>query len=110
MAPIQAGYVLTEVNRRGLGAMMVGTPDEILKLICGRLLRSMIFSGIPRSDLWPVGTDIEDYNNFPVSPSSNNQWLNEYNNHVDFLFRKYPALRLVIVFLFSSPFAARVSH
>lgn len=92
--------MLTEVNRRALGSMMFDTPHEILKLICGRLLRAMITTGISRSDLWPVDADAEDYNRFPVLPLSNNQWLKEYNDYVDSLFVKYPGL--VMVFLSSS--------
>jgi hypothetical protein len=66
--------------------MVLEEQNEILRIICGQLLKALIASQIPKKDLWPVGTDKKQYDGFPISSQTDKHWNNAFQAYVDQLF------------------------
>jgi hypothetical protein len=88
---------LTQMMRRKLGAMVIEEDNEILRIICGQILKNLLTSDIVPKDLWPVNTDPEYYNEFPVSSQNGKHWGNEFQAYIDRLFES-PELSTRCVF------------
>jgi hypothetical protein len=66
--------------------MVVKEKNEILRVICGQILKVLADAEIPLEDLWPVGTDPVIYSGFPPSTQSGNSWNRAFQSYVDSLF------------------------
>lgn len=66
--------------------MVVGEQNEILRIVCGQLLKALMAWDIPKSDLWPVGTDPACYTGFPGLSQSEKHWNKAFQTYVDELF------------------------
>lgn len=66
--------------------MVVGEQNEILRIICGQLLKALMAWDVPKRDLWPIGTDKKHYDRFPASSQSDKHWNNAFQTYIDELF------------------------
>ncbi|QSZ35359.1 hypothetical protein DSL72_008229 [Monilinia vaccinii-corymbosi] len=72
-----------EDTRRSIGPLVLNEGNEILRLICGQLVRDLLNSDILPEELWPVGTDKKDYDNFPTELQSRSSWKTQFQEWVD---------------------------
>jgi hypothetical protein len=63
--------------------MVLEDQNEILRITCGQLLKTLMGWGILRENLWPVGTDSTHYKNFPVLSQSEKHWNNAFQTYID---------------------------
>ncbi|RAL63033.1 hypothetical protein DID88_004118 [Monilinia fructigena] len=72
-----------EDTRRSIGPLLLNEGNEILRLICGQLVRDLLNSDILPEELWPVETNKEAYENFPVELQSQSRWKTQFQHWVD---------------------------
>jgi hypothetical protein len=66
--------------------MLAEEPDEILRLICGRIMRA---SEIEPEHFWPPGTESKLYNDFPKLPQDDAKWDRLFQDYVGEIFQQY---------------------
>lgn len=71
------------VSRRGLGTMLLEEKNEILRVICGRIIALLVDFGIPRHNLWPVTTKGHLYSKFPETKPNGSQWDIKFQDYLD---------------------------
>ncbi|KAB8302073.1 hypothetical protein EYC80_005524 [Monilinia laxa] len=72
-----------EDTRRSIGPLLLNEGNEILRLICGQLVRDLLNSDILPEELWPVETNKEAYENFPVKLQSQSRWKTQFQHWID---------------------------
>ena len=77
------GNLLTRTQRRKLGALVLTGQSEVIRIICGYLIRSMLEGEIAPEHLWPIGCDKKLYENFPLSTQTNAGWNRRFHKYVD---------------------------
>jgi hypothetical protein len=75
---------------------MVKEENEIVRSICGRLVRITEAAGLPVDSLWPINYDKHLYEGFP-STKRHISWSQQYIDYVDKLIQNAkPALSVNI--------------
>ncbi|KAI9644021.1 hypothetical protein NHQ30_007373 [Ciborinia camelliae] len=69
--------------RRSIGPSVISEGNEIVRLICGQLLKALLNSDILPEELWPVGTNKKDYETFPTESQSQSGWKSLFQKWVD---------------------------
>ncbi|RFU26177.1 hypothetical protein B7463_g10170, partial [Scytalidium lignicola] len=77
-----------EETRRQLGMLILHEDNEVIRIICGEIVRSMINSGTPLETLWPSAIDKSIYAEFPSAPVPMVKWFRVFQNYVDNLWQK----------------------
>lgn len=62
---------------------MIEESDELVRVICGQLVRDLNTSGLPLAVLFPTNYDEKLYNDFPPSTQGNTSWGALFDNYVD---------------------------
>jgi hypothetical protein len=75
-------------HRRNIGQAVVEEVDEILRMIYGQLMRTLLIADIPLQDLFPVNFKEELYAGFPVSTEDGFGWGGSFQKYVDRLYDK----------------------
>lgn len=77
--------ITNDRRRRTLGTMLSMEPNDIIRIICGQLIKELVDAEVPRQDLWPTDTREEIYEGFPDSSQSGrwNQLFHTYLDKVD---------------------------
>ena len=70
--------------------MILNEGTEILRLICGQLLRALLNSDVLPEELWPVQTAEKDYEDFPTTSQSQSGWKNKFQEWVDNIWPNSP--------------------
>jgi hypothetical protein len=63
--------------------LIVDEEDEILRMICGQLVRMLLTCDIAIDELWPDDASEKDYNEFPVASQSQKGWKAKFQSWVD---------------------------
>lgn len=73
------------MRRRNLGTMLSEEGNDILKIICGQVIKELVDAEVPREYLWPADTNDLVYKAFPDSSQSGrwNQLFNTYLDNID---------------------------
>lgn len=66
--------------------MVVEEGNEILRIICGRIIKVLLTWDIALKDLWPIDAGPELYAEFPLSSQEDKHWSNAFQAYVDQLF------------------------
>jgi hypothetical protein len=66
--------------------MVVEEGNEILRIICGQILKVLLTWDIALKDLWPINTDPKLYAEFPISSQKDKHWSNAFQAYMDQLF------------------------
>src|SRR4051812_37226248 len=74
---------LTITHRRSIGPLIVNEEDEILRMICGQLVKVLLTCDIEIDELWPDDAAEKDYKDFPVTSQSQEGWKAEFQTWVD---------------------------
>lgn len=77
------GPLLIGTQRRKLGDLVLMEQSEVIRIICGYLIRSMLKGEIAPEHLWPIGYDKKLYENFPLSTQTNAGWNKRFHEYVD---------------------------
>lgn len=62
--------------------MVLEERDELLRKICGVLIRHLIMAEVPRKDLWPSDVDAEIYSLFPAVSQGDSHWNLQFNDFI----------------------------
>jgi hypothetical protein len=62
--------------------MLSGESNEIIRTICGQLIKEMLSAGIAKEHLWPQETDKQIYEAFPDA-SQPGGWNQNFQTYVD---------------------------
>ena len=62
--------------------MVVTGSDEILKIICGQLIKVLVDANVPLEDLWPPDANEDVYQGFPDS-SQLGSWNQHFQSYLD---------------------------
>lgn len=73
--------------------MVVEEGNEILRIICGQILKVLLTWDIELKDLWPIGANPKLYDEFPLSSQEDKHWSNAFQAYIDQLFNS-PGLSL----------------
>ncbi|RDL40039.1 uncharacterized protein BP5553_00018 [Venustampulla echinocandica] len=74
-----------EESRRRIGQLITQETNEILRIICGRLIRVMHEYGTELGDLWPVTANQQVYQGFPETLGDSG-WEQKFQNYIDDVF------------------------
>jgi hypothetical protein len=66
--------------------MVLKEPNEIIRMICGQIITSLIHSGVMLEHLWPVHIDKQLYAGFPITSHSSRGWNQQFQNYMDSAF------------------------
>ncbi|CZR51023.1 uncharacterized protein PAC_00898 [Phialocephala subalpina] len=72
-----------ESIRRNIGQLILEETNEIVKIICGSLVRNLHDAGVALQDLWPVGADKILYESFPPSTQTGHGWNTKFQDYID---------------------------
>lgn len=72
--------------------MLVGEVDEILQLVCGQIMNTLLLGGCERVSLWPRSTHFDDYQGFPVQ-SELQQWKLAFQRYLDAIWMRHATQR-----------------
>jgi hypothetical protein len=78
---------------------MVKEENEIVRSICGRLVRTIEAAGLPVDSLWPIDYDKGLYEGFP-STERDISWSQQYIDYVDKLIQNAEPASSVNPFLY----------
>lgn len=65
---------------------MVEEGNEILRIICGQILKVLLTWDISLKDLWPINADPKLYAEFPASSQKDKHWSNAFQAYIDQLY------------------------
>ncbi|EPE28080.1 hypothetical protein GLAREA_04871 [Glarea lozoyensis ATCC 20868] len=69
--------------RQQLGPFLKAENNEILRIICGEIIRVLGGAGVQIESLWPAGTSKDALTNFPTCTSQNNSWSKQFQAYLD---------------------------
>jgi hypothetical protein len=64
--------------------MILGENDEILRVICGQVLK-VTAAELPKHIMWPVETASATYESFPAESQHNQAWRIKFQDFLDTL-------------------------
>lgn len=70
-------------QRRNLGKLVLEDQNEIIRIICAELLKSLVSSGFPRHHLWPIDTNDGIFNGFPDTSQGETGWHARFQSYMD---------------------------
>lgn len=94
LGPEKQRYVLEDKSRlrypnfqrRELGNIVLKEPNEIIRIICGQVVTSLLSAGVFPEHMWPINTDKKMFEDFPkISPGSRG-WNQQFQNYMDNVF------------------------
>lgn len=74
------------IQRRELGNVVLKEPNEIIRIICGQLITSLLSAGVISEHIWPVNIDKRLYENFPTASLGSRGWNQQFQNYMDNVF------------------------
>lgn len=63
--------------------MVTEEADEFVRIVCGKLIRTMIGAGVERDNLWPASIDKKLYEAFPDTSQYARGWHAAFQDYVD---------------------------
>lgn len=63
--------------------MVLEDENEIIRIICGHLITSLLSAGVLLEHLWPVNTDKRLYANFPNASHGSRGWNQKFQDYLD---------------------------
>ncbi|CAD6441514.1 3d6be202-cb23-4139-9b52-477ff5dd936b [Sclerotinia trifoliorum] len=69
--------------RRSIGPLILNEENEIHRLICGQVLAALLNADILPEEVWPVGTEKKDYEDFPTALENPSEWKSQFQLWVD---------------------------
>src|ERR1700712_4015399 len=70
-------------DRRSLGRLILEEPDELIKLVCGQLVRDLHAAHTSLGHLFPTTFAETVYEDFPKSTQGNVGWFKLFQKYVD---------------------------
>jgi hypothetical protein len=61
---------------------MLTESNEVVKIICGQLIKELVDAGVAKGDLWPEDTNNQVYEGFPDS-SRTGRWNQRFQTYLD---------------------------
>jgi hypothetical protein len=62
--------------------MVLTESSEVIKIICGQVIKVLVEGGAEKEDLWPGGTNAQVYDGFPDS-SQPGHWNQQFQTYLD---------------------------
>ncbi|KUJ22682.1 uncharacterized protein LY89DRAFT_664480 [Mollisia scopiformis] len=77
--------------RRSIGQLILEEPNEIIRLICAEIIKTLSNAGIDLQALWPHGTRKLIYEQFPMQSQGSHGWGALFQKYIDYLIDKKEA-------------------
>ncbi|KAG9236284.1 hypothetical protein BJ875DRAFT_541461, partial [Amylocarpus encephaloides] len=69
--------------RRKIGQLVTGKGEEIIRYVCGGLIRELQNENVLLDELWPIGSPNELYENFPETTQLKTGWSQKFDAYLD---------------------------
>ncbi|KAH8657563.1 hypothetical protein BGZ60DRAFT_434519 [Tricladium varicosporioides] len=77
-------HLCSEETRRSIGALVIEETNEIIRFVCGKLIRVLQRARIGLEYLWPTTADRTYFTEFPaVLTQEDNGWSQQFHSYVD---------------------------